>query len=87
VITVYILYYLGLLFLYPLPSDAFMVPLFTNHSMKTLRKRFDSMPKCKAFFARISLVIMRVMIRNSKALYRHLRARNVMVVVWVLNEP
>jgi len=29
VLLVYILYFLGLLFLYPLPADAFMVPLMT----------------------------------------------------------
>ena len=34
----------------------------------------------------MAIVIMRVLIRNSKSLYRHLRARGVMVIVWVLND-
>ena len=33
-IMVYLMYYLGLLFLYPLPSDAFMVPIFTSEKEK-----------------------------------------------------
>ena len=35
---------------------------------------------------RVGIVIFGALIRNSKNLYRHLRKRGVIVVVWVLNE-
>ena len=35
---IYLLYFTGLLFLYPLPCEAFMVPLFTSHKMKIFGK-------------------------------------------------
>lgn len=32
------------------------------------------------------VVILRLMVMNSKYLYKHLRKRGILVVVWVLNE-
>ena len=37
-------------------------------------------------FYKLCLVIMTAMLKNSKYLYRHLRRRGCVVIVWVLNE-
>lgn len=86
VMLIYALYYTGLLFLYPLPGDVFLPPLITHHQMITIAKRLQNLGGCKAFFAKMAIVIVRALIRNSKSLYRHLRARGVIVIVWVINE-
>ena len=80
VLLVYILYWLGFLFLYPLPADAFMVPLITRHKVKYFRSGTTT------FIYSILLVILCAALRNSKNLYKHLRQRGVLVIVWVLNE-
>ena len=84
-LLVYLLYYLGLLFLYPLPADAFMVPLFTTEKLRFFRKQLVKRGR-DSLLGRMLVVLLGVLIRNSKNLYRHLRARGVIVVVWVLNE-
>lgn len=81
-IWVYFLYYTGLLFLCPLPADVFMVPLFTKSKLHMMGK----MLKHRSCLLRVIVVILRIMTMNSKYLYRHLRKRGVLVVVWVLNE-
>eukprot|EP00347_Sterkiella_histriomuscorum_P004184 403361426 len=84
-LTVYLLYYLGLLFLYPLPSDAFMVPLFTQEKLKLFSGAFKKRGR-GGLLGHMIIILMGVLIGNSKNLYRHLRKRGVIVVVWVLNE-
>lgn len=78
----YFLYFTGLLFLYPLPADAFMVPLWTRYKIVTLSRMF----KDRNILFRMVAVGMFALVRNSRSLYRHLRARGVPVIVWVLNE-
>lgn len=85
VIITYILYFLGLLFLYPLPGDAFMVPMVTKHSLKRYVRMLESHGR-NGLFYKMLVLLFRLMILNSKYLYRHLRKRNVLVVVWVVNE-
>lgn len=82
VLWTYLLYYTGLLFLFPIPADAFMVPLFTKSKLKLIGKLLAR----KGWIARFVMVLVRIVTMNSKYLYRHLRARGVMVCVWVLNE-
>ena len=81
---VYLLYYTGLLFLYPLPADAFMVPLMTKTKVRifkySLKKRGANL------LMRMVFMVLCALIQNSKHLYRHLRRRGVTVIVWVLNE-
>ena len=82
---VYALYYTGLLWLYPLPSDAFLVPLITTEKVRMFNEVIEKRGR-HAMIGRMMLVLMAALIRNSKNLYRHLRKRGVIVVVWVLNE-
>lgn len=82
VFLVYMLYFLGLLPFYPVPSDAFMVPLLTR-SKVNLMGRLVSRRGC---LARVLFVMVATLLRNSRALHQHLRRRGVLVVVWVLNE-
>ena len=81
---VYLMYYTGLIFLYPLPADAFMVPLMTRHKIMLFGKMLEQ--RQSNIFIRMAFVVVCAMLRNSKNLYRHLRSRGVLVVVWVLNE-
>jgi len=82
VLLVYILYFLGLLWLYPLPADAFMAPLFTVEKAKIGAKLLGAR---KRFIVRLLMYLVGLMSANSAYLFRHLRARGVVVVLWVLN--
>ncbi len=78
----YTLYYLGLLFLYPLPSDSLQVPFLSTHKL-----RHDTRyVKHRNIIIKLLFVMIRALLRNSKALFRHLKARGVPVILWVLNE-
>ncbi len=78
----YILYYLGLLFLYPLSSDALQVPFLSTHKF-----HYDTRyVKNKNFIIKLVFIMIRAILRNSKALFRHMKARGVPVILWVLNE-
>ena len=83
-LLVYVLYYLGLLFLYPLPSDAFMVPIMTKHKVRLFGKILKN--RGSGIFVKMLFLVVAAMVRNSRGLYRHLRARGVLVVLWVANE-
>ena len=59
-----------------------MVPLWTRSRVIVLAKMF----KDRNILLRMVAVGMFALIRNSRNLYRHLRARGVPVIVWVLND-
>jgi len=81
---IYLMYFLGLLFLYPLKADAFMVPLFTNSGLARLRQMLRE--RGRPIIAHITVYILALIQWNSKNLYRHLKRRGVAVIVWVLND-
>jgi hypothetical protein len=74
VMLVYLLYYLGILFLFPTFADVFCVPLFTKSKQVSMIKRLENIRKKKTgIMIKIMLVIMRIVTHNSKNLYRFLR--------------
>lgn len=83
-LTAYLLYFTGLIWLWPLPADAFMVPLFTRQKVKLFSRILDD--RGSNIFVRMLAVLMLALLRNSRNLYRHLRARGIPIIVWVLNE-
>ena len=78
----YTLYYLGLLFLYPLSSDALQVPFLSTYKFH----QDTNYVKNRNFLIKLVYVMLRVILRNSKSLFRHMKARGVPVILWVLNE-
>ena len=82
---IYLLYYTGLLFLYPLPADAFMVPFMAKTNIKFYTRMLSEKLRHN-LLVRIIINIIIAMTSNAKHLYRHLRRRGVTVIVWVLNE-
>ncbi|TNV76939.1 hypothetical protein FGO68_gene11787 [Halteria grandinella] len=81
---IYTLYYMGLVWLYPMKSDVFMVPIATTSKMQFFGKMGQE--RKSSCLVRCIFIILIAMLRNCKPLFRHLRARGVPVVVWVLNE-
>lgn len=79
------LYFFGLLWLYPLPGDMFSVPLFTKKTVEKFKATDRGMQG--GWKVKLGLFILRVISLNCAGLYRHLRSRNILVVVWVLNDP
>ena len=61
-----------------------MVPIMTKHKLKLFGKIMKN--RGSNIFVKMLFLIVAAMIRNSRGLYRHLRARGVLVVLWVANE-
>jgi hypothetical protein len=80
----YLLYITGLIFLWPLPADAFMVPLFTRHKVKLFGQLLED--RGSNILMKMVFIALLALLRNSRSLYRHLRARGIPIIVWVLNE-
>lgn len=83
-LLVYVTYYLGLIFLIPLPADAFMVPIMTEYKLKLFGRMLNK--RGSNFVVKFIFLIVATMLRNSRGLYRHLKKRGVLVVLWVANE-
>ena len=81
---IYITYYLGVLFLIPLPADAFMVPIMTEYKLKLFGRMLNK--RGSNLFVKFIFLIFAAMLRNSRGLYMHLKKRGVLVVLWVANE-
>lgn len=81
---VFLWYFLGLLPLMSLPADAFMVPLFTTERLNMVWSML--MQRNRWILARIVYSVLALIQYCSNNLYRHLKSRGVVVVVWVLNE-
>lgn len=61
-----------------------MVPIMTREKIKFIGKMISK--RGSGVFAKMLFLILVSMIRNSRALYKHLRARGVLVLLWVANE-
>jgi glycerophosphoryl diester phosphodiesterase len=85
VIMTYVWFYTGLLWLIPISDDAFMVPLLTQEKCSIVTKMRSANGK-PSLSLRLILFMARFILWNQGNLFRHLRARGILVVVWVFNE-
>lgn len=74
----------GCLWCCSLPSDAFMTTHMTKRQMKFMKGELERRNRtccCWGFL----LQVIRLVHNCSKGLYRHLKARNVTTIIWVVN--
>lgn len=80
----YAAFWLGLLWLVPLSDDAFMVPL-ASLERGQITYKMAGKPGASNFLLRMGLFVSRFILFNQASLFRHLRARGILVVTWTLN--